>query len=127
MNLVEKMFELEPERNPIFTAIENLKTTEEVKQFRSELITWYESKGWTQDNPECNGKTPEELADHNIGYIIGYYGKEERVLWYDTLKIGHPLLGRMQDDSSISEQEKVETAFREGMKAGMEAKMDDDT
>lgn len=110
MTLVEDMFKAEPKRNPIFTAVEKLETPEEIKTFYADLIEWYRNQGWDEYNPDTNGKTPEELAAHNVGYILGYYNSADQDLWYDTLQIGHPFFGRSKD-STVAFEAGVELGY----------------
>lgn len=108
MTLVEDMFKIKPKRNPIFTAVENLETPEKVKEFYADLIQWYKEQGWDKNNPDTNGKSPEELAVHNVGYILGYYNRADQDLWYGTLQIGHPFFGRSKVSSVVAFDKGVE-------------------
>jgi hypothetical protein len=91
MSLVIKMLEINPKRDPIFTAIDKLKAKSEIKQFYSDLIEYYKQLGFDRGNPETFGKSAEELAAYNVGYILGYYSKYTMEIWYKILNIGHPI------------------------------------
>lgn len=82
MSLVKKMLEKRPEKNPVFTAIETLKDSEEIKQFHKEYREYMENEGY--DN---------KVADSNIGYILGYYDEDTKILWYNLLDVKHPIFG----------------------------------
>ena len=84
MSLVKKMLEINPERNLVFTAIETLEDSEEIKQFHKEYREYMENEGY--DN---------KVADSNIGYILGYYDKDTWRLWYPLLDIKHPIFGNI--------------------------------
>ena len=82
MTLVDDMFKKRPDKNPVCTAIETLKTPEDVLRFQTDYRAYMVSEGYT-----------EEIADRNIGYLLGYYGEKEWDLWYGTLGIDHPVFG----------------------------------
>ncbi|KKL08412.1 hypothetical protein LCGC14_2576120 [marine sediment metagenome] len=92
MTLVDDMFAKRPNKHPVHTAIETLTEPEDVLRFQTDYRTYMELEGFTA-----------EIADRDIGYILGYYGEMERELWYGTLGIDHPIFG---DRASLKEIEK---------------------
>ena len=77
----------------------------------------------------CSCKTPEEAkefldfyrkenpegADHNLGYLFGYYGNETRERLYSLFPVNHPIFGSgfgRGNDPTFKE------AFEAGVKAG---------
>ena len=100
--IIEKLKQIEPKRNFIFTAIEQLKTAEEIKIFYRELIKFYGNLKEVEID-----STPEGLANNNIGYILGYYSSKEQKLWFGALSdISHPFFGRRLS-SEISQTDKT--------------------
>ena len=83
MNIVKKLQEMKPERNVVFTAIESLGSREEIKQFHQEYREYMVDEGFTH-----------EVADSNIGYVLGYYEKDTRNSWNELLDIVHPIFGK---------------------------------
>ena len=104
LTLVQRLQNKEPDRNVVFTAIEQLKTPEEIKEFYQEYIEWLKTNTELSD--------PEKVAKENIGYVIGYYSQETANTWMKTLEdIYHPVFGReIPYGNPIS-------AFEAGMKA----------
>jgi hypothetical protein len=90
MNLKE-LQDLRPDRNVIFTAIEKLSESDEIKKFYQELIELTTEELSKEDTLE--NYDPETLCAKNVGYILGYYGNKEWELWYPTLGISHPIFG----------------------------------
>jgi hypothetical protein len=88
--LFQKMVDKNPERNPVFTAIDVLRTSEEIRTFAKQ----YEQDLLNSGEESIKGKEIE-TARKNIGYILGYYEKHVRDRWYGVLKdVSHPVFGR---------------------------------
>ena len=98
-SIFERMQDLDPERNPVFTAIRKLETDEDIKQFFSEYVAQY-----------------PDVAAENVGYILGYYDSERRARWMTLLpEVYHPVFGRKVDVSA-------EEAFEKGLELGEKMK-----
>ncbi len=80
--LVKKMHDINPKRNLVFTAIDKLSKPKDITQFHKEYREYMVDEGYT-----------EKIADQNIGYVLGYMGKETRSLWYGILDVEHPVFG----------------------------------
>ena len=76
MNIIERLRKAEPDRNVVFTAIDKLKTDQEIIEFYNEY------------------KETNQHADQNIGYILGYYEAKTVNRWFRLLdEIHHPVFG----------------------------------
>ena len=83
------MQKFDTERNPVFTAIEKLKTPHDIQRFVKE----YEDYLLKCGEPSIRGREVD-VARSNVGYILGYYGDETRKLWYGCLdNVNHPIFG----------------------------------
>lgn len=90
-NLYQKMQELAPGKNPIFTAVSNLTNPDEMKAFFRDCVDDYRKNGETEDIRN----NAESLVKYNIGYIVGYYDKQTADRWMNTLEgISHPIFGK---------------------------------
>jgi len=87
--LFEKMKEKDSARNPVFTAIDTLTDTDDIRKFAQEYEDWMVEHG------EASIKGRErEVARSNIGYILGYYSDGTAALWYKILpEVSHPIFG----------------------------------
>jgi hypothetical protein len=75
----------EPDRHVAFTAIDQLKDAVDIQQFYQEYC-------------ELEGT---EIANSNIGYILGYYGRDTMKRWFEALPdVSHPFFGRRLDVSA---------------------------
>jgi len=82
--VLEELKLKEPDRNIVFVAIDHLKDAEDIQQFYQEY---------------CESITTE-VANENIGYILGYYGKDTMRRWFEALpNVSHPFFGRRVDVS----------------------------
>jgi hypothetical protein len=89
MTLFQDMENKAPDRNPVFTAIEELKTPDEIRQFVKE----YEDYLVANSNEETKGRE-RQVARSNVGYILGYYSDETQKRWYKELpNVSHPVFG----------------------------------
>ena len=71
-----------------------LETPEEAAEFWDAYVAYLR-------RPEADlaGATPEAVAGSNIGYLMGYYGAEERQRVYDlfsAFNVSHPIFGRVE-------------------------------
>jgi hypothetical protein len=108
-NLLKKMEKLHPKRHAVFTAIEELSTREEIRQFYEEYINYLKTEA---REPQVR-REAERVARENIGYILGYYDKNTADKWMKTLpEVYHPIFGR--DIFTV----KPEDAFIRGQKYG---------
>lgn len=82
MNWADKMLEINPDRGPVFTAIDTLETEEDITRFHEDYRVYMKREGYDA-----------QTADDNIGYILGYYGEETKKLWYGILEVSHPIFG----------------------------------
>ena len=61
-----------------------------------------------------SGGTPESVAAANIGYLMGYYGPEERQRVYGLFpQASHPIFGRFETEPS------AEQALEAGKRAAL--------
>ena len=91
MGLIERLQEKAPKRNLVFTAIEELNHPDQIRQFYQEYIFWL----WDNTKDKSIKQNPEQVANSNIGYILGYYDKEITERWMRVLpKVSHPVFGR---------------------------------
>lgn len=98
--IMERLFKSKPNRNAVFTAIEELEKEEEIKQFYQEYIEYLKEEGDTKEVRE----NAEGVANRNIGYILGYYDQKTSDKWNTILeKVYHPIFGK-----NIPFQEKPE-------------------
>lgn len=89
-SILERLKRLDPNRNVAFVAIEQLTDPEEMRQFMAEYIGLLS----TSDD-EGVRENAAQVAGSNIGYVIGYYGKETSDRWLNTLEgLSHPIFGR---------------------------------
>ena len=89
MTLYDEMQAKDPKRNPIFTAIDMLKTDDEIRQFVRE----YEEFLLANTNDEIRGKEVQVARD-NVGYVLGYYSDGVMKQWYAALpSVAHPVFG----------------------------------
>lgn len=59
----------------------------------------------------------ERIARSNIGYLMGYYGEEDRKRVYELFPaVSHPVFGRMEADGGTAPT--AEEALLAGMQAG---------
>jgi hypothetical protein len=87
--IYEQMKEKDPERDPLFTAIEVLKNPDDIRQFFKE----YEEYMIKHSDASIKGRE-REVARSDVGYVLGYYCDETRKLWYGVLsEVGHPFFG----------------------------------
>uniref|UniRef100_A0A6M3JI19 Uncharacterized protein n=1 Tax=viral metagenome TaxID=1070528 RepID=A0A6M3JI19_9ZZZZ len=105
--IFQKMIDLDPNSNCVFTAIGVLKTEDEVKQFYKEYIEALKIKNDTN-------LSAKELAAKNVGYICSYFSDEAMRLWYETLNIEHPIFGKTYPTP--------EEAFKKGQEMGEQLK-----
>ena len=85
-NLLQELQAKNPDRNVAFTAIEEIKDPEQMKQFFQQYVAWLK---------EASQENPEDVAKQNIGYIVAYYDKETADRWMKVLlDVSHPVFGR---------------------------------
>lgn len=115
MNLFEQMEAFDKKRNPVFTAIDKLKTPEDIQRFANE----YEEYLVANSNKEIEGKE-REVARSNIGYILGYYSDATAKLWYGSLPdVVHPVFGA---GFGRGKEVTPEEAFKMGVERGKKMK-----
>lgn len=89
-NIYQKMQELAPAKNPIFTAVSRLTNPDEIKAFVKDCVEEYRK----QFEAEKSRDNPESIVKANLGYILGYYNKETAETWMKTIEgIVHPVYG----------------------------------
>jgi hypothetical protein len=111
MTLFQKVWDKDPKRNVVFTAIDMLTDPDEIRQFIKE----YED--WMLKNADGTAKGKGvETARKNVGYILGYYGDETQKLWYSALPdVSHPIFGH---GFGRGKNPTPEEAFKIGVKLG---------
>lgn len=88
-----------------------LKTEDEAAEFWHAYVQYLRSQRFEEKLP--GGKTPEQVAAANIGYLMGYYEVEERQRVYGLFAkfdVSHPVFGRSEPSP--------EEAFAAGEKLG---------
>lgn len=89
VNIFDEMEKINPERNPVFTAIDRLKKPNDIRQFLKD----YEAYLIANTNESISGREGE-VARSNIGYVLGYYDEPVRKKWYSILDdVSHPIFG----------------------------------
>jgi len=89
--ILEDLIKINPKRNPLFTAIEELKQEYEIKQFYKEYISYIKKEGNTKEVR----KNAENIANSNIGYALGYYSSKTSKRWNKLLEnVKHPIFGK---------------------------------
>ena len=97
--VLEKLLKLAPKRNPVFTAIEELKKEKEIKQFYQEYICYLKEEGDKEVRENA-----ERVANSNIGYVLGYYSSKTFYKWNKILEsISHPVFGKDYPGGEIDE------------------------
>jgi len=112
-NLIQRLLKVNPKRNIVFIAIEELKTPEQIRTFYKEYVEYLRKEG---DEEVRNNA--EEIANKNTGYVIVYvivyYGEEISEKWKSILEqINHPVFGRKNPFKSPA----VESYLRGSMDA----------
>lgn len=93
----------------IGSALCAIETTAEAGEFFKAYVE-YLSRG----DAELGGKMPDDVAASNIGYLMGYYGPEERQRVYTLFarfNAVHPIFGRMEPSEA--------QAFEAGKRAAL--------
>lgn len=109
MNLLQKLREAQPKKSVIFTALETLKDSLEIRQFYQEYSEYLKRYG----NSKRVRVNSVAVANSNIGYAIGYYDESTADRWFGVLPdISHPIFGR--DIFSVS----LEDAYKAGQIMG---------
>jgi hypothetical protein len=89
--MYQKMVALNPNRNPVFTAIENLSKPDEMMDFVDSCATHYRNNGECSDVRE----NPEATLKNNIGYVVGYYDPKNTDRWMSTIRdVANPMYGK---------------------------------
>lgn len=105
--MLEKMENVSPGRNFIFSAIENLDKPEDIMEFFKEYCEWLKENGKFENNQKA-----VDVANSNIGYILIYYDTSKVKQWHKVLQtVSHPIFGRKTDIG-------VEEAFQMGVQLG---------
>ncbi len=108
LRIFEEVKARKPKRNPVFTAIEELKDPAEMRCFLQGYISWLVAQGKSLDEAE-------RLCHANVGYILGYYEPEVVERWFAlSEKIAHPIFGRKLN--SVSSEEAYDAGIQEGRK-----------
>lgn len=69
-----------------------LQTRDEAEEFWNAYVAHL-----SRPDAKLLGKSPEEVAAANIGYLMGYYGADDRQRVYDLFSehsVAHPIFGR---------------------------------
>ncbi|MBR9705787.1 hypothetical protein GOV14_02010 [Candidatus Pacearchaeota archaeon] len=89
-NLIQRLKKIDQNRNVLFTAIDTLKTEQEIKEFYKAYV------GFLRDDttdPKVKDD-PAGVADQNIGYVLGYYNGDTAIRWLNALPgTYHPVFG----------------------------------
>lgn len=89
MNLFEQMEAFDKKRNPVFTAIDKLKSPQDIQRFMREYEEYLVEHG----DKSIKGRE-REVARSNVGYILGYYDDATMKWWYSSLpEVSHPVFG----------------------------------
>ena len=90
-DMYQKMVELSPDKNPIFTGIAHLTEPREMQGFIDSCVAHYRQHG---DSPEVRAN-PESVVKQNIGYVVGSHSQETAKRWMDTIDgVTHPIFGK---------------------------------
>lgn len=88
-DVYERMRALNPDRNPIVTAIFNLTELDDIRRFYEALVDYYITNGKFDSR-----MLAETKAGQDIGYFVSSFRKETRELWEKTVtSISHPVWG----------------------------------
>ncbi len=83
--ILERLKQLNPDRNVAFTAVEQLSSDEDILEFYNEYVKWM------RDGKVSN---PESVAIGNLSYIVVYYSQEITQRWKNALpNFSHPVFG----------------------------------
>jgi hypothetical protein len=83
----------------IGSALCAIETRDEARQFWDAYVDYLR-----RPDAELCGKAPEEVTSSNIGYLMGYYGPEERQRVYDLFDgfgVAHPIFGRSEPAATL--------------------------
>lgn len=65
-------------------------------------------------NAEIGDRAPESVAGENIGYLMGYYGEDERQRVYSLFsQASHPIFGRFENSPTPDEAFEAGVQFAE--------------
>ncbi len=87
-----------PTYGELGSALCELTTTEEAATFWGEYIAYL-----NRPEAELGNNAAEQVAASNIGYLMGYYGPEERQRIYglfEDFNVAHPVFGRSEPTAS---------------------------
>lgn len=108
--VISRLYQIDPTKQPINTAVNTLSDPEDIRGFVQEYGEMLEHVH--------GGEVGIQVSKMNIGYILGYYSNDTRKLWYDSEpSIGHPIFGRQVDIDPL-------TAFGAGVGLANESKRD---
>ena len=111
MNLFEQMEAFDKKRNPVFTAIDKLKSPQDIQRFMREYEEWLVKNG----DESIKGRE-REVARSNVGYILGYYDDATMKWWYSSLPdVNHPVFGA---GFGRGKEVTPEEAFKKGIEMG---------
>jgi len=100
-SIIERMREIDPKRNFIFVALDELKSSEEIKQFMTEYREWLVAN---VNNEEVK-RDPEGIALREVSYALGLIGPETTERWSEALgSLSHSYFGRNTPDSGTAYQ-----------------------
>ena len=89
--MYQKMVDLKPNKNPIFTAVEQLTEPTEMRAFFDSCVAYYRLNGDSLDVR----KNSESVVKTNIGYVVGYHNEQTATRWMNAIDgIKHPIFGR---------------------------------
>lgn len=83
-----------PTYGEIGSALCALTTRDEARDFWRHYVAYL-----SRPDAKLIGRSPAEVAASNIGYLMGYYGPEERRRVYDLFSefdVAHPIFGRSE-------------------------------
>jgi len=119
MNLFEQMQAFDTKRNPVFTAIDKLKSPQDIQRFVREYEEWLVKNG----DKSVKGRE-REVARSNVGYILGYYSDATMKLWYSNLSdVNHPVFGA---GFGRGKEITPEEAFNMGVERGKKMKEEEE-
>jgi hypothetical protein len=82
---------------------------EDAKQYFRDYVKFI--KNTIDENSYTEGKSPEEIAKHNLGYYAGYFDDETRNRVESLFLCEHPIFGSIKENGKPTPEE----SFKLGM------------
>lgn len=89
-SILQRLKEKNPDRNIVFTAIEELQDPDEIRMFMDEYIHYVADNTEDEQAHQDKGK----IAGRSVGYALGFYDKPTANRWFSAIKgLEHPVFG----------------------------------